>query len=161
MQVLVLVGVDSFAWTIAEGDPHMIEKKNKLAISLYSAFEAKPFENGMDHPADQIIENALCSTKDQHILEQFGALCLDIERPSVASSILRCLGRQTDIGNAAWRAGLVRDALAMADIEIKDAAVHAAESWGGAEIVDILISHNEPEPWLRDYIREVIDDLGE
>ena len=43
------------------------------------------------------------------------------------------LGRQTDIGNAAWRAGLVRDALATADIEIRDAAVHAAESWGGAE----------------------------
>ena len=138
----------------------MIEKQNKLAISLSSAFEAEPFENGMDHPADQIIENALRSTRDERILEQFGALCLDIEHPSFASSILRCLGRQTDIGNADWRAGLVRDALATDDIEVRDAAVHAAESWGGGEIVDILISHNEPEPWLRDYIREVIDDLG-
>ena len=157
----MLVDADSFAWTTAEGDSHLIEKQNKLAISLYSAFEAEPFENGMDHPADQIIENALRSTRDERILEQFGALCLDIERPNVASSILRCLGRQTDIGHAAWRAGLVRNALATDDIEIRDAAVHAAESWGGAEIVDVLISHNEPEPWLRDYVREVIDDLGE
>ena len=139
----------------------MIEKQNKLAISLYLAFEAEPFENGMDHPADQIIENALRSTRDERILEQFGALCLDIERPSFASSILRCLGRQTNMGNAAWRAGLVRDALATADIEIRDAAVHAAEFWGGAKIVDVLMSHNEPEPWLRDYVREVIDDLVE
>ena len=155
----MLVDADSFAWTTAEGDSHLIEKQNKLAISLYSAFEAEPFENGLDHPADQIIENALRSTRDERILEQFGALCLDIERPSFASSILRCLGRQTDIGNVAWRAGLVRDALATADIEIRDAAVHAAESWGGAEIVDVLISHNEPEPWLRDCIPEIIDDL--
>ena len=155
----MLVDADSFAWTTAEGDPHLIEKQNKLAISLYSALEAEPFENGMDHPADQIIENALRSTRDERILEQFGGLCLDIERPSFASSILRCLGRQTNIGNAAWRAGLVRDALATADIEIRDAAVQAAESWGGAEIVNILIAHNEPEPWLRDCIPEIIDDL--
>ena len=115
----------------------------------------------MDHPADQIIEDALRSTGDERILEQFSALCLDIERPSFSSSILRCLGRQTDIGNATWRAGLVRDTLATDDIEIRDAAVHAAEFWGGTEIVDALISHNEPVPWLQDYIREVVDDLAE
>ncbi|MDE2887385.1 MAG: hypothetical protein OXR72_04165 [Gemmatimonadota bacterium] len=139
----------------------MIEKRNKLAIWLYSAFEDEPFENGMNHPADQMIENALRSASEQRILEQFDALCLDVERPSFASSILRCLGRQTEIGNAAWRAGLVRDALATDDVEIRDAAVHAAEYWGGAEIVDTLISHSEPVPWLRDYIRDVIDDLAE
>ncbi len=157
----MLVDAARYEWTTVERDPHMIEKQNKLSIALYSAFEEEPFENGMDHPADQIIEDALRSSRDERILEQFSALCLDIERPNVASSILRCLGRQTDIGNAAWRAGLVRDALATADIEIRDAAVHAAESWGGAEIVDVLISHNEPEPWLRDCIPEIIDDLVE
>ncbi len=157
----MLVDAARYEWTTVERDPHLVEKQNKLAISLYSAFDAEPFEDGMDHPADQIIENALRSTSDERILEQFGALCLDIERPSFASSILRCLGRQTDIGNAAWRAGVVRNALATADIEIRDAAVHAAESWGGAKIVDVLMSHNEPEPWLRDYVREVIDDLVE
>lgn len=139
----------------------MFEKQKKLEISLYSAFEDEPFENGMGHPADQIIEDALRSSRDERILEHFSALCLDIERPSFASSILRCLGRQTEIGNATWRAGLVRDALGLDDIEIRDAAVHAAEFWGGTEIVDTLNSHNEPVPWLRDYIREVIDDLGE
>ena len=87
------------------------------------------------------IENALRTTRDERILEQFGALCMDSECPSFASSILRCLGRQTDIGSASWR-----DALAMDDIEIRDAAVHAVESWGGAVIVDNLISHNKPEP---------------
>ncbi|MDE3257702.1 MAG: hypothetical protein OYM47_07720 [Gemmatimonadota bacterium] len=137
---------DSFAWTTAEGDPQLTEKGNKLANSLYCALETDPIENGMDHPADQIIEDALRSSRDEGILEQLGAGCQDIERPSFASSILRCLGRQTDIGNAAWRAGLVRDALATDDVEIRDAAVHAAEFWGGTEFVDALISHNEPVP---------------
>ena len=43
----------------------------------------------------------------------------------------------------------------------EEKAVHAAEFWGGAEIVDVPMSHNEPVPYLRDYIREVIDDLQE
>ncbi|MDE2887391.1 MAG: hypothetical protein OXR72_04195 [Gemmatimonadota bacterium] len=139
----------------------MIEKPDRLANWLHSAFEDEPFENGMDHPADQMIEDALRSARDERILEQFAALCLDIERPSFSASILRCLGRQTEIANATLRAGVVRNALATDDVEIRDAAVHAAEFWGGTEIVDALISHNEPVPWLRNYIREVIDDLGE
>ncbi len=42
---------------------------------------------------------------------------------------------------------------------MRDAAVQAAESWGG-DLADILRTHHEPEPWLREYIRDVISDLG-
>lgn len=136
-------------------------EQERLAIMLRAAFETEPFEDGMDHPADQIIENALRSTEDQRIFDWFSAFSLDAKHPSFASSVLRCLGRQTHIGTAAWRAGLVRNALAMGDIEIRDAAVQAAESWGGQEIVDVLMSHNEPEQWLRECIPEIIDDLRE
>ncbi len=136
-------------------------EQERLAVMLRAAFEIEPFEDGMDHPADQIIENALRSTEDQRILDWFSAFSLDDKHPSFASSVLRCLGRQTHIGTAAWRAGLVRNALAMGDIEIRDAAVQAAESWGGQEIVDVLMSHDEPEQWLRECIPEIIDDLRE
>ena len=136
-------------------------EQERLAAMLRFAFETEPFEDGMDHPADQIIENALRSTEDQRILDWFSSLSLDAKHPSFASSVLRCLGRQTHIGTATWRAGLVRDALAKDDIEIRDAAVQAAESWGGQEIVDVLMSHDEPESWLRECIPEIIDDLRE
>ena len=136
-------------------------EQERLAVMLRIAFETEPFEDGMDHPADQIIENALLSTEDQRILDWFSAFSLDAKHPSFASSVLRCLGRQTHIGTAAWRAGLVRNALAMGDIEIRDAALQAAESWGGQEIVDVLMSHDEPEQWLRECIPEIIDDLRE
>ena len=55
----------------------------------------------------------------------------------------------------------MRDALALDDVEIRDAAVQAAELWGDREILLVLKSHSEPESWLRDYIFDVIDDLGE
>lgn len=88
-------------------------EQERLAAMLRFAFETEPFEDGMDHPADQIIENALRSTEGQRILDWFSALSLDAKHPSFASSVLRCLGRQTHIGTAAWRAGLVRDGLRM------------------------------------------------
>ncbi len=136
-------------------------EQERLEVMLRAAFEAEPLEDGMDHPADQIIENALRSTEDQRIFDWFSYFSLDAKHPNFASSVLRCLGRQTHIGKAAWRTGLVRDALTMDDIEIRDAAVQAAESWGGQEMIDVLISHDEPESWLRECIPEIIEDLQE
>jgi len=37
--------------------------------------------------------------------------------------------------------------------------IPAAESWGGREVVNVLMLHNELESWLQEYILEVIDDL--
>ena len=115
----------------------------------------------MYHPAEEIIEKALRSRESQRVLEWLRDLSLDAAHPSFSAEVLRCLGRQTHPGTASWRTGLVRDALAMDDIEIRDAAVQAAESWGGPEMVNVLMSHYEPEPWLRDCIPEIIDDLRE
>ena len=55
---------------------------------------------------------------------------------------------------------LVRDGLAMDSVEIRDAAIQAAESWGDSELLDVLRSHSETEPWLQQYILDVIDDLA-
>ena len=50
----------------------------------------------------------------------------------------------------------------MENVEMRDAAVQAIESWREWDLIDILIlrTHSEPEPWLRKYIKDVIDDLG-
>ena len=131
--------------------------RRTLSNELYRAFENEPFENGIAHPAEQIIERALM---DSRTLDWFVAYCTDEFEPGFAASVLRCLGRQTQAGNDSWRNDLVRAALASSDIEIRDAAVQAAESWGGEGIVDILKSHEEPETWIREYIEDVIEDLG-
>ena len=136
-------------------------EKERLANRLWAAFVAAPLEDGMSHPAEEIIGEALRSTKDKPVLDWFMAFSLDVVRPSFAASVLRCLGRQTPPGTDLWRTELVRDGLAMDDVEIRDAAVQAAESWGDRSLVDVMRAHREAEPWLREYIEDVISDLGE
>ena len=115
----------------------------------------------MAHPAERILAEALRSAGDRPVFEWLRSFSRDAAQPSFAASVLRCLGRQKRPGTDSWRVALVRGGLAAGDVEIRDAAVQAAESWGGSDMRNILESHSEQEPWLRDYIRDVIDDLGE
>ena len=137
------------------------QEQKRIAFRLWSAFETDPFEDGMYHPAEEIIERALGSKESPRVFKWLKDLSLDAGHPSFSSGVLHCLSHQTHPGTAAWRAELVRDALAIGSIEIRDATIQAAESWGGREMVDVLTSHDEPESWLREFIRDVIDDVGE
>ena len=133
----------------------------RLAATLHASFEADPLEDGMYHPAEVIIGEALRSREAPRFLEWLSAFCLDAAHPSFAASVLRCLGRQTYPGTGSWRAGLVRDGLSIDDVEIRDAAVQAVESWGDSDLIDVLEAHSESASWLQDYIRDVIADLRE
>lgn len=115
----------------------------------------------MHHPAERIIADALTGTENSDVLTWLKAFSLDSTRTSLAASVLCCLGRQEHPGTERWRAGLVRDGLVARDVEIRDAAVQAAELWGDRGIQTILLAHSEPEPWLRDYVRDVAGGLGE
>ena len=130
--------------------------ENKLRI----AFEAKALEDGVDHPAERIIDDALRSVHGWRVLAWLRALSVDIERPGLAASVLRCLGRRRP-GTSAWRVEVVRSALAADDVEMRDAAVQAAESWGGLEMREVLLNHAEAVAWLRAYVEDVVEDLGE
>ena len=136
-------------------------ERERLANRLWTAFAADPLEDGMSHPAEEIIGEALRSTEDNPVLDWFRTFSLDAERPGFAASVLRCLGRQTPPGTDSWRTELVRDGLAVDDVEIRDAAVQAAESWGDRSLADVMKAHREAEPWLREYIEDVISDLRE
>ena len=140
----------------SEGD-RATRKRTRLEADLWAAFEADPLEDGMNHPAEKIIEEALQDQDEFPVLEWFRAFSQDAAHPDIAASVLRCLGRQASAGTASWRADLVREGLAADSVEIRDAAAQAAESWGGMRAV--LEAHFEPVPWLRDYIRGIIDDL--
>ena len=134
--------------------------QSRLAAKLQSSFEDSPLEDGMEHPAEGTIAEALRSAKDQRVLGWLKALCMDASQPSFAASVLRCLGRQDGVGTASWRVELVRDGLAIDNVEVRDAAVQAAESWGDSDSLDILRAHADPEPWLQQYIVDVIEDLA-
>ena len=135
-------------------------EKERLEFRLRVAFDAEPLEDGINHPAEQIIGEALQSVDRSHTLACLRALSVDADHPGLSASVLRCLSRSRP-GTSAWRAGIVRSALGAEDVEMRDAAVQAAESWGGAEMRDVLRRHNEVISWLRTYIRDVVDDLEE
>ena len=136
------------------------QENERLENRLMIAFEAEPLEDGIDHPAEWIIDDALRSVHGRRVLARLKTLSVDVERPGLAASVLRCLGRRRP-GTSGWRAELVRSALAADDVEMRDAAVQAAESWGGPETRAVLLSHAEAVPWLRAYIEDVVEDLGE
>ena len=145
----------------ATTEQELIDEREQMRFSnkLHAAFETEPLEDGMHHKAENIIEQAL-HDDDERILDWLKDFSLDDTQPAFAASVLRCLGRQEYLGTSLWRSELVRDVLALDDVEIRDAAVQAAELWGDPHILPVLKSHYEPESWLRDYISDVIDDLG-
>ena len=118
-----------------EPEPVWLRVLHRRGCNLRCVPPSKPtrLEDGISHPAEEIIGQALQSGECPDVLAWLRALCLNTAQPSFAASVLRCLGRQSDPGTDKWRAGLVRAALATDDVEIRDGAVQAAESVGGLE----------------------------
>ena len=133
--------------------------RRRFLDRLHASFDAEPLEDGMDHPAEQVITVALASDDPDKVLRWVWSACLESESPAFAAATFLCAARQPGIGTAAWRAGLVRGGLASGDIELRDAAIQAAESWGEPGLREILAAHSEPVSWLDEYRRGVMDDL--
>ena len=114
----------------------------------------------MDHPAERLIAAALESEDWSTALEWIHGACFDSGNPAFATSVLLCIARRPRLGDATWRAKVVRRALAADDVTMRDAAVQAAETWGDAGLRRVLRAHTDPVPWLDDYARGVADDLG-
>ena len=148
---------------VAESDLPAAESAGEaqLESTLRISFEAEPLEDGMNHLAEEIIGAVLQSSTEPCLLGWLRAFSPDVTQPSFAASVLRCLGRLAEPGTSRWRAELVGAALAIEELEIRDAVVQAAESWKDPELIDLLESHSEPVTWLRDYARDVFDDLSQ
>ena len=134
--------------------------RRQLRDRLMAAFEAEPLEDGMDHPAEQVITAALAAEKPDVVLRWIRSICLDSTRPAFAAGVLLCVARLPGVGNAGWRERLVRGGLATDDVEVRDAAMQAAEHWGDPVLRRTLSAHSEPVGWLDEYRRGVMEDLG-
>ena len=133
--------------------------RRRFLDRLHASFDADPLEDGMDHTAEQLIAVALASEDPDTVLQWIWSACLESDSPAFAAATFLCVARQPAIGTAAWRAGLVHGGLASDDIELRNAAIQAAESWGDPGLRQILATHSEPVSWLDEYRRGVVDDL--
>jgi hypothetical protein len=130
------------------------ETEGRSLAALFTAIDEEPVEDGVVHHA----EAALAA----HIAE-FGATAL-VERACGTSkamrraSLLRLLSRVSRL-DAEQRRSVVRRALASNSVEIRDAAVQAAETWEDAALAELLRQHRDPVSWLSEYARRVASDL--
>ena len=133
--------------------------KAQLKARLQTAFYSDPLESGLQHPAEIIIAQSLGDKTDQRAFDWVRSFCLEVSAPAFAAAVLRCLGRLESPGDAESRCALIGEALRLENVEIRDAAAQAADSWSDAGLIDVLQAHVEPEAWLQDYIREILADL--
>lgn len=144
---------------VLERPPPAEQVRDRLDMMLRAAFEAEPVEDGVVHPVEQTLERVLHTGDQSTALGIVAALCLDTARPGFSAATLRCLDRLARPGSSAWRSAVMSEAFAHSDVELRDAAVQAVESWGDPNLLDVLRAHRETVPWLADYIRQVTEDL--
>jgi hypothetical protein len=134
--------------------------RQRLQDRLRASFDAEPLEDGMDHPAESVIVTALDSEDPGTVLRWIRSFCLDTSNPAFAAAVFVCVARQPGIGTARWREELVRGGLAVDEVEVRDAAMQAAEYWADPGFLHVLSAHSEAVGWLDEYRRGVMDDLG-
>ena len=129
---------------------------HNLEVLLGASFEAEPLEDGIIHPAEEIIAEALRSREKGAVLDLLRRLSLDASQPDFAADVFGCVGRQERPGSVDWRIWLVRDGLACENFLIRDAAAQAADAWDEQPVTEVLKGHKEPIGWLDRYIKDII-----
>jgi hypothetical protein len=126
--------------------------------ALIAAYESDPVEDGVAHLGDRLLSSAL---------ERHGSATrrwiLDVVASSgsaaIAASLVKSCSRTRHSGSTRWKTKLVAAGLRHSSVEVRDAAVQAAELWSDKPLVQLLLRHEEPVSWLRDYISNVVQHL--
>lgn len=139
-------------------DHPYVRFRSKLIATLLD----EAIEDGVTHPAEQVIDEALRANSSQcrdwlsqALVEYYPT------RPSLCASILRCIGRIEYDRVRGWGMHVIDDALQKKDTEVREAAIRGLEAWGGSAAVDMLRRHVDAEAWLNEYVQQVIVDLSE
>ena len=138
-------------------DRRYIRFRDKLVTTLLD----EPIEDGVAHPAESLIDEALCadSSTCQDWLSQVLAEHY-LTRPSMYASVVRCIGRLDYDRVGGWGMRVVDHALKNTDAEVREAAIRALEAWEGPRALEMLRRHEDAEPWLDEYVQQVIVDLS-
>lgn len=133
----------------------------RLLMQVGMALDAEPLEAGMNHRAEDILAEALKGSVSPVILDAIRACCVSDEERVGVADLLRCLARLASPGTVEWRMDLIRDALTSDDLEVRDAALEAADAWQDRGLLRVLQSHREPIAFLREEIAALIRDWND
>jgi hypothetical protein len=129
---------------------------NDLKHRIITVFERIPIEDGYNHPGQRLIQKAISKMGDEALLLLFFMLFDPGTNPSLAAGIIRCLGR-LPIPDEEWCVLITSEGLKSTHIEVRDAIMQAVESWDNKRIFDELKKHNEPNSWLKDYSKRILN----
>lgn len=136
--------------------------KNEFRRNLLRRIEIEPIEDGYTHSAEEILEKAAMEYRP-FWSDWVQSIYLEhLNKPAIAASILRCVGRlELDLVKS-WGMLMAISALSHPDLELREAAVRALELWGGEQSLQALKTRVdvESDSWLLDYIKETIEDLS-
>lgn len=129
-------------------------RQARSLAALFTAIDEEPVEDGVVHRAEAAVAAYLREFGASGIVEHVCGAS-EASRPA---SLLRLLSRVTRL-DAEQRRAVVRRGLASTNVELRDAAVQAAETWEDAALADLLRRHREPVAWLSEYAQRVAFDL--
>lgn len=137
----------------------MKDARELFSAKLIMLINDVDFEYGMDNECDVFVRESM-SVYRGRVMTWLNILYNDnISNKKILIGILRILARLDFKTAYPICFGIVRKAAYCNDTEIVESAVRALESWGTAECLKLLENINVQEPWLQEYINEVIVDL--
>jgi hypothetical protein len=122
---------------------------------VVSAVEDDPVEDGFAHPAERTLTDFLVRHGAAPL---YRVLFEGAMKPPILASMIRLLGREKP-SDTYFRTCILRQGLRSPSVEVRDAAVQAAELWADLDSLRCLREQREATPWLADYIKKVIRDL--
>lgn len=122
--------------------------------SLITAIMAESVEDGVQHPAETLLS---AFTQAHGVVGVLEAIAEAAAR-RLKADFLKLLARSAPL-DTSTRSAVIANALKSSDLEIRDAAVQAAETWHDPALAQILRAHKEPVPWLADYATRVAADI--
>lgn len=123
------------------------ELKTLFLEQVYN-FELEPFG---EHPAELTARHMFSSYE---IASKKWVMGLD-ENTKLMPEIIEILGRFRPADDA-WRAKCIAEWLQKANVQVRDAAIRAAENWGDNKCISILRAHEEKIDWLRAEIESIL-----
>lgn len=131
------------------------QQRTDILGDLNRAFSQHHLEDGTDHPAEDILIQAMETLGEDPMLLWLSAHIAHPESKYVEELII-CLGRIPKAGTPQWRASIVEEGLRSNDLGTREAALGAADAWQDPEIIQVLRQHQEPDKLTAKYIRELL-----
>jgi hypothetical protein len=138
----------------AAADKALFQFEQRIQLAL----EFEPVEDGHTHTMEDYLKKIIYERG-----QEIGSWLIDVIsgrwNQCLAAELLRLVSRQKPFTEN-WRLDVIRTALSSPNVELRDAAVQAAELWEEPQAVEVLQQHEERCAWLADYIKRVVQDLA-